>query len=1100
MAKDEVLEVYKITSSCKANITNRDNCKMDLVGVPGNCLKVVDLISKVLAKNSKVVSEILSSIPASVSLESAEVDRCAKTFKAEIAAEADYEIVKGLVTLTDVHFLILVGTQPSKLDFNVSGSWNLGDIEFRVSVAKSAKGVAISGSIPALKKISVANIIHSFGNSMVSKVQRALSKIGFGNIIVSNVSLKSNFESTGSEMQLSFIVDDPKLGNPKVYLTVYKLTNGFSGVTVGCYFGNLQLSYLLERLIKVDISGVPIIGKVRFNNVGLLLSTFSSEQLFISYEDPTLKLLQIKQGLQLVTDVKFSSQSQPAKVKLTINPPLVGFRILGDSGISIGAFIDLLIKHFGNIMLPPKFSLEKVLKLHLVSFDYDSKTKNFTIPVELSDRIILIPKAIELQKAKIIFKIQKIPPKTGFDIQSTWKLGPLTIPLNISKPKGLPVFLAESRPQFEISFGNMIKQFLVGILPSGPLENAVKKVGFVGFSVKNPYFQIYFATDVAVKLSGTAVIGAWDKCQVEIMIGKVGGASAMATGIVLKGVPITTLIHKVTKIDLSKIPGATILDNTDVAIAMASQNIPKGQDFMHFSIPALRDVDILDGVFLVTSFKFPEDCRSDIGCKVFKRLLGSNLQLVLKGRLFVSNAYISATVPTEIQLFKIVNITDIGFEFEAGLTRSSVAITGTLKLRKPPLTFKGSFGISTSGVFLQMSMKGLWNKPFGIPILAVGDLHFRIAIGPSPILISVLEIGGRAMIGDIGNSNAKPINVSTYIGIDLVSPIESYFYGSVSPLTLPSILKAFGYTVSLPKPFAEIGFPKGLNVSHSFKSKVLPNGVTIIRGFYIQGMIKVLFFEVYSDVKLDFNGVMINMYVGPFSIGNDLIAIKGRSDTVGPRILVDVGWNPPRALINVEGTIKVLGIQFTTNITISTKGASFYVHGSLLNLAEAELHLKTQTFSLKSADFHVTGTFRQSFVQKLNDAVEKILNNYKDAADKAIRKVQERINDAKKAFDKAADKVASLKSKVDSQKAICDSAVKTLESKKRFFEDKKKIFDSAANKLKSARDNLSRKQQSYKDAVNKHADKLRKGCPGNCRKSESDTFKNAYIKIISLIY
>ena len=766
----------------------------------------------------------------------------------------------------------------------------------------------------------------------------------------------------------------------------------------------------------------------------------------------------------------------------TPGQPIV-YNTAADTEISIGKFIDLLIGNFGTLALPPKFDLDRFLGLRLVSFAYNSETKMITVPVEWSTSIEFT-KAIKLQKVKIIFKVHKRSATIGFDIQSKWKLGPLTIPLNISKPKGLPVFLAESRPKFEISFGIMIKQFLVGILPSGPLKNAVKKVGFDGFSVKNPYFQIYFATDVVVRLSGTAVIGAWDKCQVEIMIGNIQGAAVMATGIVLENVPITTLIYQVTKFDLRKIPGAAILDNTDVAISMASQNVPKLQDFMQFSIPALKDVEILDGVFLVTSFKFPEDCKDDIGCHVFKSLIGSSLQIVLKGRLFISEFYISASIPTEIQLFESVNITDVGFELQAGLTRKSISLTGSLKLSSPPLTFKGSFGISTSGVFLEMSMAGLWNKPFGIPILAIGDLHFRIAIVPTPTVISVLEMGGRAMIGDIGNKNAKPINVFTYIGIDLVSPSESYFYGSVSALTLPSIVKAFGHSLNLPKPLADTGFPKGLNLSYSLKTKVLPNGVTIVGGYFFQGIIKVLFLEVHSDVKLNLNGIWINVSVSPFSIANDLIAIKGRSDTSGPRIVVDVGWNPPRAFINIEGSIKVLGIQCNTNLTISNKGASFYVSGSFLNLVEAELNITTQNFDLKSADFHVSGWFRQSLLQKLHSQVTDVINNYKEAADKAIRKVQDRINDAKKAFDKAADKIVSFKSKLDSQKAICDSAIKTLESKKKFFEDKKKIFDSAVKKLKNAQNSLSRKKKAFDDAVKKRADKLKKGCPGGCRKSK----------------
>ena len=79
----------------------------------------------------------------------------------------------------------------------------------------------------------------------------------------------------------------------------------------------------------------------------------------------------------------------------------------------------------------------------------------------------------------------------------------------------------------------------------------------------------------------------------------------MTTGIVLTDVPITKLVKKVTDnaLHLSKLPGSSILDATDVAISVSSHNVPNVQQFMQFSIPALSNVEILDGVSLMTSSK-----------------------------------------------------------------------------------------------------------------------------------------------------------------------------------------------------------------------------------------------------------------------------------------------------------------------------------------------------------------------------------------------------------------------------------------------------------------------------------------------------------------
>ena len=1093
-ATKTVLQKYEIKPGCDAEVKMAESCSITFISEPDACLTVTDLTEKLLGKNSDMASKILSAMPSGVSLKSAEVDRCLKTFDMSIGVQTNYTLVKDIVTLNGVHIWVKLFLKPPNLYFNITGIWMMQNFRFSVSVVRSSDGIDISGvQIPLSAQTSLSNIIFAVGNKFipVTQVQDVVSKIRFDAVVVSQVSLISRFVNNSSALRISFTILDASLGNPMVHLTLVKSNTATpsTGATIACKFRNIRLSSLLKRLVRIDISGVPILGTSTFQNLAMILSTTNLETPIIDYNDPYFsELVPVGQGLQMVTEIKFTSQSSIVKVKLAITRTLIEFRVLGDSGLSVKKFIEMLIINLGNISLPPKFNLNKFMSVKLVSFEYDSSTKTYTLPVVLPESIIFVPKAVELENATIIFKVRRIPLSTGIQIQSMWELGSLSIPLNISKPLGLSVFCAVSRPPVEIPFGAMIKQFLVGILPSGPLETAVKKAGFDGFYVKQPYLKIYLVSNrhVVVRLSGTAVIGVWDKCQVEILLGQVREAFVMATGIVLENVPITQLIYKVTdkRIDLRNIPGASILDNTDVAISMASQNVPKTQKYMQFSIPALGDVEILDGVILMTSFKFPADCKNDIGCTVFKRLIGPDAQLVLKGRLFIATVYIAATVPTQIQLFKGVNISDVGLELEAGPTRNSIGIWGTLKLRNPPLTFIGSFGISTGGVFLQMSMAGLWRKPFEIPVLAVGDLHLRVAVSPLPGFITVIEFGGRGMIGSLDNSRAKLINVSMYFGIDQVSPLENFFYGSATPFTIKSILEAFGKSVSLPRALSNSGFPKGVNVSFAMKTKVLPNGVTVVRGFFMQGMIKILSFEASADLKINLNGFWINLTVKPFNIANGLIAISGRSATSGPRILVDVGWNPPRAYIIIEGSVQILRIRSTTNVTISTRGISFEVSGAFLGLFEAGLKVTTRHSNVKTADFQVSGYFTQSLLQTLEREAQKALNEYKQRADRAINSAKDKVNNAKKAFDRAADNIASLRGKVYNQKAKCDAAIRSLESKKRYFEDKKKIFDDASAKLRSARNKLSEKQRDYDDAVKKRADKLKKGCPSDCRKSK----------------
>ena len=287
MAKKNVLGMYKVTSNCNLRVNASGPCEMALVTDPGNCVKPAVLIQKLLGAKFET-SKIISSIPTAVSLKSANVDKCDKTLSIVIAVQDDYETAKGLVKLSDVSFMINIGVQPFKFNFRISGTWSLGGINFDVTMLKTNKGDVIVGNLNA-STISMSQIINSFGNNFVSRIEKIVSQIGLRKILVGKITLKSINDDVGFRIRQSFSAVYPALGNPTVYITVYKLRNGSNGVTLGCKFSNLKLSDLFKKLVKIDISAIPVIGQIKFNDLGMLFSTFSSEQSLMPYDDPNLK-------------------------------------------------------------------------------------------------------------------------------------------------------------------------------------------------------------------------------------------------------------------------------------------------------------------------------------------------------------------------------------------------------------------------------------------------------------------------------------------------------------------------------------------------------------------------------------------------------------------------------------------------------------------------------------------------------------------------------------------------------------------------------------------------------------------------------------------
>ena len=1102
-AVDIIVGEYTISKDCKAILTSEDEggCGIRMAAEPEGCITLNLLADKLLGSGSDTAQNIVSALPASVAIAEVRVDVCGEVLEITVTSAEPFTLIPGIVSVSGVRVTVKLLIPTKALEFDITGTWQIGQISFTVSASKNDEMVAISGyPEPASKEFNIGEIVSSVSSNLFTGngVRNAVNAMGLNNLRIKDVVLETALSDRGLAVRLSFQGLSSAMGNPHLFLTLNSLKNGATstkGMSIAGSFTNLKIATLFKQLTKLDISGIPFVGSTTFRTLDVITSTMDLGEPILPYDSEALASLSpVIKGMQILTDVQFAPNGNPSTVKITVTGSLIKFEILTDSGISVSAFVDKLVSNLGQLSLPPKFNLQSFLDLRLEGFEYDPNTKIFILPVELPESIVFVPKAIELDNATIVFSFRigsagAAPGgRFGVNVVSNWKLGNLNIPLTIGKPLDLNVFLAESRPNFEIPFGSLIEKFLVGILPSGKLEDAVKKVGFQSFYISNPYVKIYFASNMVMKISGTAVIGAWDKCEVEVMLGQVsGGSFVMATGIVLTDVPITKLVKKVTDnaVDLSKLPGSSILDATDVAISMSSQNVPKVQQFMQFSIPALSDVEILDGVSLMTAFKFPKDC-TDTACRTFKRLLGENAQLVLKGRLYLASVYISATVPTQIQIFRGINITDVGFEVEMGVQRNAIGLKGTLQIPKPPLTFIGGFGISTSGVYLQMSMAGWWNKPFGVPFLAIGNLHFRAAIVPDPILLSAIEFGGQGKLGLLDNKNAKPLQVSMYCGIDRVFPIENFFQGSFTSLTLPDLLAAFAYRPSLPKPLREIGFPQGMTTSFAFKSKVLPNGITIPRGYVLKGMLKILFFEADADVKISFNGIYVDLTVKPFKIGKSgLVEVSGRNSRSGPRIFVDVGWNPPRAFINIEGRLKVLGITAYTNLTVDHRGLEFEVSGSFLNLFEAGLKIRSSYDSIKTADFQVDGYFKQNLFDKLEKDVRDDLNNYKRNADRAIDNAKRDIENAKKKFDDASRAMLNAQNDVNAKKRHFDNVNRDLQNKKNDLLSKKRHWEGAVRKMQSARDAVSREQRKFDSAIRDLQNKQRNSCPRPCRKRKT---------------
>lgn len=83
--------------------------------------------------------------------------------------------------------------------------------------------------------------------------------------------------------------------------------------------------------------------------------------------------------------------------------------------------------------------------------------------------------------------------------------------------------------------------------------------------------------------------------------------------------------------------------------------------------------------------------------------------------------------------------------------------------------------------------EGIWYRAFGIPKLAIGDIIGEVAIMAREPWLAAIELGGSLYIGE--TTDPERITGKIYFRIDVQNPANNYFFGSVSRLTIGSVLR-----------------------------------------------------------------------------------------------------------------------------------------------------------------------------------------------------------------------------------------------------------------------------------------------------------------------
>lgn len=916
-------------------------------------------------------------------------------------------VIPDIMELTNVSLTLVVNVTDvaNTLTITFTGDWNIGDATVMVQVVyhRGSGDVQIfaSPSNATFDLVRLANDLTGLSLPNPFNGDLSFNAIRIAGLITSQGDITLTISNT--------------IGSSKIFIIVNKPRNGFYRKALAMEFSNFRFATLVDQATGLDISSIPYFGSLTTPKIGLTIANDTIERLpsniFSSCRLLNLNGDRVEKGITAY--IRFSFSMEPIKMKY-YNETLTFFP--GSSGLSTNGLL-MAIPNADFDIIPLPFDLMSILAVNITSFSLkNDRTVQISLnyPNELSFFDVLA-----ISDASITLSVDPIASIVRAEVVGMLRISSSTFEVSLTLDDNNRYVLHASGDTLPIT--NVIDGLQSEVLPS-QLNSLVGSLPFLSFSIRNPSITYPFSSiPRKIQLGGQPVIAGYNTVNMEVIILRQAGRTILVEGFEIGSVNLADVLRTVSGINFGGI--AFLQQNIDLSILISPVTLPG----CRLNGERLRNMAIVQGVSLQGIMHFPNDCSTDIFCAVAELLIGSDTPMNLQGTYSSPSSFSLIASLSDIRVGSGLTISDAGIEIRAGAERS-VGITGSIDLRNPDITLTSRIALSTSGVKLEMTQSGCWENAFGADWLDICNILGSVTLLPG-VPLTALEIGGEVRLGNCG----VPITAIGFIGIDTVTPTQNYYYVEYTALTMSSLLNAFCVSISLPRPLAESGFPRGFFSSFSLLGKELPHvPLSISPGYRLNGTLNILGLEGSADITINLPSSMtVNVALPPIVIGNGLLTITASATdrSRGPYLRSAVTILPSR-MVNIEAScyVNVLGISVETTMRITNTGYDFCIAGRMLNLFQAKLAFSASYGSISQAQFRVRGRFMSDFFDCIETKIKDVMRRSADGATAVIDAAQRELDRTRAVFHIADRGLRRAQQVVDSANSAFNAALRELEN------------------------------------------------------------------------
>jgi len=445
--------------------------------------------------------------------------------------------------------------------------------------------------------------------------------------------------------------------------------------------------------------------------------------------------------------------------------------------------------------------------------------------------------------------------------------------------------------------------------------------------------------------------------------------------------------------------------------------------------------------FLATVSAPPETSNDGTMANMMQSLMGSatatlvgcyakgsfRMQIILDGTIILKDATSSNPNKALLSNFNLqvgfAPTAYVGFGTSLTLVTDQDGLISTVN-DQSELIFDGSIqAVATTPPTMkfQLQMMGLWRNAFGNRHFAIGNLGLGASLTAVPPYMTSFALNGEVVIGKesvvndcmeiqsskwVYKTSSDPSKCFRGAGgfqVDILMPVNNYFYISISELTLQTIMGVFlGINLDgWPTCVKDSGFKdrdgdgEALHVSFApGRDFVKSSGgdlVTLDQGIRFKGEFNILGWGATADVIIDLRKIQVKISTDPLNLGGVIEIFKDSDKTAGPyfEFAAELG-RTPKANLEFSGYGSLLGF-LTAEVAFSASNTHLSMQMSKQFAGTDTTFLISGALAASTNNYGFNVEFDWSFeLTKMIQAIKDFMN----VADKAMGAAQDAVNDA----------------------------------------------------------------------------------------------------------